>query len=849
MFHRARMSSDVVRRLLLVLCFFWWMGQVVAQQPSRPAVPAKVHITVADENEVAVASARVLLRATPTSPWLRCDTDFVGHCSFQGIEAGTYELRVEKPGFYVLDQSIAIGQVPSVDVRLSHLQEVREKVDVVESPPAIDPAQVASTEQLTARDVLNIPYVGTHDYRNLLNFIPGVINDNSGQPHLAGAETYQTYVVLDSFNVTQPANGLLLVRVNTDAIRSISAEPSRYAAEDGKGSGGVLDIKTGMGDDHFRFNATNFIPSVQNKDGLQFDSIIPRFTFSGPLTKGKAWFFEGIDGEYDNFIITGFPNGASENDYPWRFGNITKVQANVSPSNILTGSYLLNVAGDPHAGISIINPASTTPDVRATDNLASLKDQHYFKGGELLEAGFGFVRYGLNQTTPGALPYVITPETAEGNYYLSAQTTAQRYQGLANLYLAPKQWHGRHEIKTGVDVDRIDYSPTFDRSSISYLSEGQMLATGQTCQAFTPFTQAMPSPCSRFSTFNGLSQTETYNLELSGYAQDAWSPADRVLIEPGLRFDWDEIVRKPLLSPRLAGTYVLGNDGNTKLSAGVGLFYDATNLVLISRPYAGSRTDLFFNTDANGNQVVTGPVFTTFTVDRNTLQAPRYLNWSVGVEQKLPGAVYVKLEYIQKRGTHGFVYDLPAGESQLSGNYVLMNTRDDHYYGFQVSARHTFKQSYMLMASYIRSSSTSNQVLDFNVDNPVYSPQLPGPYPWDAPNRFLSWGFLPLIKGFDFAYSAEARTGFPFNVVNDQQVLVGEPGSRRFPTYLSLNVFVEKRFHLFSRYWAIRGGFENVTNRANPYSVNNDINSPEFLTFGSNARRSFTTRIRLVGRK
>ncbi len=849
MFHRARMSSDVVRRLLLVLCFFWWMGQVVAQQPSHPSVPAKVHITVVDENEVAVASARVLLRAAPTSPWLRCDTDFVGHCSFQGIEPGTYELRVEKPGFYVLDQSIAIGQVPSVDVRLSHLQEVREKVDVVESPPAIDPAQVASTEQLTARDVLNIPYVGTHDYRNLLNFIPGVINDNSGQPHLAGAETYQTYVVLDSFNVTQPANGLLLVRVNTDAIRSISAEPSRYAAEDGKGSGGVLDIKTGMGDDHFRFNATNFIPSVQNKDGLQFDSIIPRFTFSGPLKKGKAWFFEGIDGEYDNFIITGFPNGASENDYPWRFGNITKVQANVSPSNILTGSYLLNVAGDPHAGISIINPASTTPDVRATDNLASLKDQHYFKGGELLEAGFGFVRYGLNQTTPGALPYVITPETAEGNYYLSAQTTAQRYQGLANLYLAPKQWHGRHEIKTGVDVDRIDYSPTFDRSSISYLSEGQMLATGQTCQAFTPFTPATPSPCSRFSTFNGLSQTETYNLELSGYAQDAWSPADRVLIEPGLRFDWDEIVRKPLLSPRLAGTYVLGHDGNTKLSAGIGLFYDATNLVLISRPYAGSRTDLFFNTDANGNQVVTGPVFTTFTVDRNTLQAPRYLNWSVGVEQKLPGAVYVKLEYIQKRGTHGFVYDLAAGEPPLSGNYVLMNTRDDHYYGIQISGRHTFKHSYMLMASYIRSSSTSNQVLDFNVDNPVYSPQLPGPYPWDAPNRFLSWGFLPLIKGFDFAYSVEARTGFPFNVVNDQQVLVGEPGSRRFPTYLSLNVFVEKRFHLFSRYWAIRGGFENVTNRANPYSVNNDINSPEFLTFGSYARRSFTTRIRLVGRK
>lgn len=839
-------ASNAIQFVLLIVSFLPSYGQQSTQPPVKQA--AKVQITVVDENGVAVSSARILLRTSPTSMWSRCDTDFGGRCTFPNVVPGGYELRVEKPGFYALDQNLDIGQVPAIEVHLSHFQEVRERVDVVESPPAIDPAQVATTEQLTSSDVLNVPYAGTHDYRNLLNFIPGVVNDNSGQPHLAGAETYETYVVLDNFNVTQPANGLLLVRVNTDAIRSISAETSRYSAEYGKGSGGVLDIKTGIGDDHFRFSATNFIPSVQTKDGLQFDSIIPRFTFSGPLRKGKMWFFEGIDGEYDNNIITGFPNGATENDYPWRFGNLTKLQVNLNSRNILTASYLLNVADDPYAGISLINPATTTPAVRDADNFASLKDQHYFTGGELLELGFGFVRYGVNQTTPGALPYVVTPETAEGNYYMSAQTTAQRYQGLANLYLSPKQWHGRHEIKTGVDVDRIDYSPTFDRTSISYLNEGQTLPTGQTCQAFAPFTPVLPSPCSRYSAFNGLSQTQTYNLELSGYAQDAWSPADRVLIQPGVRFDWDEIVRAPLLAPRFAGTYVLDRAGNTKLSAGIGLFYDATNLVLISRPYAGERTDYFLGTDAAGNQTVSGPIFTTFAVNRNTLQAPRYVNWSVGIERKLPRAIYLKAEFIQRRGTHGFVYDLPAGEPALSGNYLLMNTRDDHYYAFQISGRHTFRQGYMLMASYVRSRSTSNEVLDFNVDNPVFSPQLPGPYPWDAPNRFLSWGFLPLIKGFDFAYSAEARTGFPFNVVNDQQELVGLPGSRRFPTYFSLNVFAEKRFHLLKRYWAVRGGFENVTNRQNPYSVNNDINSPQFLTFGSNARRSFTTRIRLVGR-
>jgi len=96
-------------------------------------------------------------------------------------------------------------------------------------------------------------------------------------------------------------------------------------------------------------------------------------------------------------------------------------------------------------------------------------------------------------------------------------------------------------------------------------------------------------------------------------------------------------------------------------------------------------------------------------------------------------------------------------------------------------ARHAFPNGHMLFASYMRSNSRSNQVLDFNIDNPQFSRQQPGPYPWDSPNRFLSWGLLPIYKGFDFAYSTELRTGFPFHVVNDQIQLVEPPGSRRFP--------------------------------------------------------------------
>src|SRR5207248_11508457 len=136
-------------------------------------------------------------------------------CHVTRLCADAWQLRVEKVGFYIFALP-AIQTSGGLETVLTHQKEVRDAVDVVESSPAIDPSQVSSREQLTGLDIINIPYPNTRDYRYALNFIPGIVLDQSAQPHLAGAETHQTLVLLDGFNVTQPANGQLLVRVSTD---------------------------------------------------------------------------------------------------------------------------------------------------------------------------------------------------------------------------------------------------------------------------------------------------------------------------------------------------------------------------------------------------------------------------------------------------------------------------------------------------------------------------------------------------------------------------------------------------------------------------------------------------------
>lgn len=212
----------------------------------------------------------------------------------------------------------------------------------------------------------------------------------------------------------------------------MTVETSRVSAEYGKGPAGVLSLQTGIGDDHYRFAATNFVPSFQYKSGWAFNKVDPRFTVSGPIVKGKLWFFDALDGEYDKVIITQLPPNANS-DIVWRGGNLAKVQANVTTHDIVTGSFLLDWLHDDHQGFSTLALPATRPKDSENVYVASVKEQHTFSGDTLFELGFAFDQYGLQQAPIGAEPYAITTDGTVGNYYLRTDTTARRLQVLANF--------------------------------------------------------------------------------------------------------------------------------------------------------------------------------------------------------------------------------------------------------------------------------------------------------------------------------------------------------------------------------------------------------------------------------
>ena len=797
---------------------------VLTQEPKR-----RFSLTVLDENLVAVGAARVLFLHRDTQAVFKGETDYAGRCEIAGLQPGVYQLRVEKEGFYAaLTNDVQVDEAGTLEVTLHHVQEFSEVMDVVSSPPAIDRTRTAATDGLTGQEILTIPYPTSRDVRNALPFIPGVVQDSGGQLHVNGSATNEILNQMDGFNISHPVNGALDLRLSADAVRSAEVQGSRYSAEYGKGSGGVLSLTTAMGDDRYRFSATNFVPSFQNRKGLHLDNWTPRATLSGPIRKKRAWFFDAGDAEYNLDIIEELPAGADRNS-SWRFSNLAKTQVNLSQSSILSASLLVNRFHSDHTALSRFTPLETTFGLTESAYLLTLKDQSYLKNGILLEVGLGINRFRTEEQPIGVLPYDIRPGGVSGSFFRTAESRAVRTQFIANAIFPGFEWRGRHEFKAGVDADRITYDQFSARRPISIFREDGTL--------------------SRRILFADGPGFRRQNVEVSGFAQDRWSISDRLLLEFGLRSDWDEIVRQVSLSPRSALTYLMTADGHTKLSVGVGVVHDGSSLDFVTRPLAGRRVDFVYVED--GRTLAFPPVNTTFVVNERDLKSPRFLNWSLGIERKLPASVYLRAEFVQKRGSHGFAFVNVGANApdEPVGLFELRNNRRDRYDALEISVRKAYKESYSLFAAYTRSAARSNSVIDFTLDSPILSQQVGGKMPWDSPNRLIAWGSTPLIRHFDMAWSMEWRDGFPFSLFNSEQQIVGSPNSRRLPFVFLLNAHVERRVRLFGYRWALRGGFNNLTNRENPTGVDSNIASPQFLTLGGVQHRTFIGRVRFLGSK
>ena len=777
---------------------------------------------VVDETGTPVGQARVSVRARDGGAPVAVTSGATGAFSASLADQGDYLVSVQREGFYELrDRPVRVAAASEVTLQLTPIREVFQSVDVQATPSPIDLDQTGRESSLSGTQINDIPFQGSHSLRSAMKIMPGVVQDRTGALHFEGASENQVLYLLNGFNIGNPLTGRFDTRMAVEGIRSLDFASGRFSPEFGKGSAGVLEVRTDNGTDALHYTATNFIPGVDMHEGLRLGNWNPRFGVSGPVLRGRMWFADNFDTEYQQAVVDGLPAGQNVRQ-GLAGANLLHTQTNLSPTHILFADFLVNSNFADRSGLSPLDPVSTTTRQRGHQYFASFKDQLYFGRGLMLELGYAHNSVLTRQIPEGDAPYVISPEGRSGNYFVNSTEEATRDQFLAGMIFPAFRFLGSHQIKAGADLDRLGYEADFRRTAFEQIGlEGQALSR---------------------TTFLGSGIFRRPNAEASSYFVDTWRVRPNVQVSLGLRQDWDELIRRRTFSPRVSLVYSPFRSGKTRLAAGYAITYDATSLSLFSQPLDQQAMTEYYNPDGTLSAI---PFITRFIIDSRRFAAPRSVNWTASFDRELPYRIYLSANYLRRSSGDGLAY---AGA--FDGALRLTNLRREKYHSASIILRQNFASQYQWSVSYTRSSTLSNAVVDLRVDQTTQVLDNLGPLGWDAPNRFLASAYLPIPRTRKWAVATlvDARSGFPFSVTDQLGLIAGPVNANRYPSNFDWNLHIERVFTLAGYRFALRGGFNNLTDHPNPTAVNNIIGAPDFLRFYGLEGRHFVMRIRFFGR-
>src|SRR6202048_4383792 len=472
---------------------------------------------VADENGVPLAAAKIMLQSS-TGQTFRAETDGAGRFTLRDIPAGDYKLEARKEDFFVLaGESLNLRPgANEVTLTLKHAEELHEQVQVTAAANQIDTQDTAQRETITAREIRDIPVPNSHILQESLTALPGIVRDNFGGLHVAGARSGETQYLLDGFEIGDPVNNTLSARFNVDATRAAEVQTGRIGAGYAHSGANVLNLETPEGDDKWRFGTTNPIPGINIQNGVRLGNWYPRFTFSGPIERGRFWFSDAISLQHTFTLVRELPDDANTSRQ-WAGDHLVPSQYNFSQKHILHGSFLYNRMQDESLGLDPLNPESTTLDLHQQRTFVSLEDQIWLYD-TLIELGIAADTEGQDFFPQGTAPYVLLVNGARGNFFERLHVHGTRVQGLFNVIAASRHWHGTHQVSAGANVAGLEFRQAATRGEIQALRADGTLV--------------------RQSTFSGPASPPAYITQAGGYAQDNWSPSKRVVLQTGLRSAW-----------------------------------------------------------------------------------------------------------------------------------------------------------------------------------------------------------------------------------------------------------------------------------------------------------------------
>jgi carboxypeptidase family protein len=674
-----------------------------------------------------------------------------------------------------------------------------ETTTVIALAPTIAPASPTTSllgSTLTASTVSRLPS-SRLKARESLPLLPSVVRGPDGLMQLGGARAHETPVLLDGFNVTDPATGNSSLNLPFEAVRGIDALRDPIAVTFGDNLGGVVQIASRTGGDKFAMGVQGVVPRPRfATPGFgRLEGIFPRVHASGPAAGGRMHYVAAVEYDFERIPVPEVTQGQGPDIVEKSAVVFGRLDTQLTPRNELTLEGFVFPSGTDSSALSPRRDDEATANLSSRDLFGGVTDRFVVDQATILTVQFGALVHDAEMRPRGSGTSYLSPAGWRGNWFSTLTRRASRVAALVTWERTALLGSRTHDFTIGGRVAARRLSASVADTPIVIEDE-----LGRTVRTVTF------GPATDFA-------VRDYPMALVG--RDVWHVSDRVQVDAGVRLDHRGRHRRaPQPSARLGVRYALDASGLTVLKAGYGSFIG--NLPLGADAFAGYPTRIERDVDGDTGEVVSERTLEPM-VDR--LRQPRALAGTIGVERQIAPGLDAQVSFTSRKSTRLPTLNVP----RASGPLFLRGDGVADYREVQISARRTFEKDQQVFVSYVRSVSTG-ELNDFaaltqGFDAPLVQPGGMAPLAADAPNRVLAWGTFNLPRRVVVSPVVEWRDGFPYSAVDSRYFYASAPNDRRFPAFVSTDLVVYKTFTAKKRNADVGFQLFNATNHFNPRDV------------------------------
>src|SRR6266571_1249895 len=501
------------------------------------------------------------------------------------LPLGTYRVKAELTGFKAVERTgvtLSAGQTAVINITLE-VGGVAEVVSVSGEAPVTQPGRIDLGRTISEAEVKNLPLVSRNPYNFALlqPNVTGFENDEFGVPRINanGTQMRTNYMLDGNTNTQKDRAGLRLLPTSEIVVREVQVVTSGFAPEFGQTTGMVYNAVTPFGTNQlagsasFRFRRKDFsarpffLPATAKKP----DTYVNNWTgtLGGPIIRDKWHFYAG--GEYIDRDLS------------------ADRVITLSPANKLSARYLyfnndtsFNIGG----GLNTVERATDQPDRMHSGSLQLISS---LGASRLNELRLQFSQRNQSRAPSegaGTGPAITVSGVANFGGPISGTAAddagfvfKQRiWQVLDNFTLI----HGRHTLKAGFDVQRINddrQNSLFQLYTFATADAYLAAKSGTNPRSYSTYTQRLGDPnVSYDSTFYGF------------FIQDDFRVSPSLKLLYGLRYDLFVVpsarpfadnplsnafkIDKNNLAPRAGFSWSLDSEARTVVRASSGIMYN-----------------------------------------------------------------------------------------------------------------------------------------------------------------------------------------------------------------------------------------------------------------------------------